>query len=646
MPRPFVNDDMFRFDAITTAQLSPDGQQVLYAKMVSDTEQATEYTNLWLCTRNGTHHTAMTSGPWIDSHPTWSPDGRQIAFVSQRQQPAQLFCYDMATTACTQLTNHSTACQGPLVWSPDSTTIAYTVVQAPTSTDRTKPYRLTRAIPRFDAIGIVADTVNQLMIIDVASRDTTRLTTDDGYHTPCAWSPDGTRILDVVSFLPERIDVNARIDVVTRTGIAQTILDHDWGIIQHASWLANEDIVVAGIPAGGLYGSKNNLYLIPNDESPMICRTASLAHHLEARIHDDSLVPWTANSLQLIIHQECQYAVMCYQVGGEVQLIRIALYGPEDCHIIANGPRLCYPFSSVANEVLFGVATPTDPCQLRLLSLTTGRETPLTDVNHSIRGEINWPSMHQLSFLSHDQTTVEGWMYVPTDANAPHPTVLFIHGGPHAAHGHAFFYDVLALTSAGYAVLMINYRGSTGYGNAFATAINANWGYHETYDLLAGVDHAVALGFADPHRLACAGLSAGGYHTCWLISHDQRFRAAVAENPVTNWHSFYGTSDIGPTFAVRELGGTPYQVPDTYHRCSPITYALACQTPTLLIVGEEDRRCPAEQAEQFYTVLKTTGCPTEMLRLPGCAHGDSTTGPWLSRIAQNTAMVEWLQRFV
>ena len=646
MPRPFVNDDMFHFDVIATAQLSPDGQTVVYAKTVCDTTRATEHTNLWLCTRNGTNETAITSGPWVDSHPVWSPDGSQIAFVSQQQQPAQLYCYTVATGTCRQLTDHQTSCQGPLVWSPDGTTIAYTVAQTAVATDRTQPYRLTRSIPRFDAIGIVADIINQLMMVDVVSGDTSQLTADDCHHTPCAWSPDGSRILDLVSFPPENLDTNARIDVVTHTGIAQTILDQDWGIIQNARWLMNEDIVVAGIPRGGLYGSKNNLYLMPNDGSALICRTPSLAHHLEARMHDDSLVPWTASPLQLLIHRDCQSAVMCYQVGGEVQLVRVALYGAEDCRIIAHGPRLCYPFSYVAAEVLFGVATPTDPCQLRLLSLVDAVETPVTNINDLIRAQIDWPSMHHLSFVSHDQTKVEGWMFAPTGRTAPHPTLLYIHGGPHAAHGYAFFFDVLALTSAGYAVLMINYRGSTGYGNAFATDINANWGHHETLDLLAGVDHAVALGLADPERLACGGLSAGGYHTCWLITHDQRFKAAVAENPVTNWHSFYGTSDIGPTFAVRQLGGTPYQVPETYRRCSPITYALECQTPTLLIVGEEDRRCPAEQAEQFYTVLKTTRCPTEMLRLPGCAHGDSTTGPWVSRVAQNTAMVEWLQRFV
>ncbi|MFM7677873.1 MAG: alpha/beta hydrolase family protein, partial [Roseiflexaceae bacterium] len=241
---------------------------------------------------------------------------------------------------------------------------------------------------------------------------------------------------------------------------------------------------------------------------------------------------------------------------------------------------------------------------------------------------------------------VEGWIWLPITGQAPYPTILLIHGGPNLSHGYAFYFDALSLTSAGYAVLMINYRGSTGYGDAFSTAIHGDWGNLDHHDLLAGVDAAVAAGLADANRLACGGLSAGGYHTCWMVTQTHRFKAAVAENPVTNWVSFYGTADIGPTFAVRQLGGTPYQIPETYHRCSPITHAPSCKTPTLLVVGEEDRRCPAEQSEQFYTVLKTIGCPTEMLRLPKCNHVDSIYGPWESRIAHNTAMVAWLDQFV
>jgi len=130
------------------------------------------------------------------------------------------------------------------------------------------------------------------------------------------------------------------------------------------------------------------------------------------------------------------------------------------------------------------------------------------------------------------------------------------------------------------------------------------------------------------------------------VGQTHRFKAAVPENPVTNWHSFYGVSDIGPWFAVEQLGGHPHEIPEIYTRCSPTTYAHRCTTPTLLIQGEQDWRCPAEQSEQFYTILQVNGCPVEMLRLPGSAHAGSIEGTVAVRRAHNAALLAWLDHYV
>jgi dipeptidyl aminopeptidase/acylaminoacyl peptidase len=150
----------------------------------------------------------------------------------------------------------------------------------------------------------------------------------------------------------------------------------------------------------------------------------------------------------------------------------------------------------------------------------------------------------------------------------------------------------------------------------------------------------------DESRLGVCGLSGGGNLSCWIVGHSDRFQAAVPENPVTNWLSFYGVSDIGPWFAVEELGGKPHEIPEVYARCSPITYAHRCTTPTLLIQGEADWRCPAEQSEQFYAVLKANGCPVEMVRLPASPHAGSIVGDKAIRQAQNEALLSWMNRWV
>ncbi len=202
------------------------------------------------------------------------------------------------------------------------------------------------------------------------------------------------------------------------------------------------------------------------------------------------------------------------------------------------------------------------------------------------------------------------------------------------------------LAGAGYAVLLINYRGSTGYGDEFSGATNGP--HHMTLeqaDLMAGVDCAIARGLADPTRLGVCGLSYGGYLSCWIVGHTDRFKAAVPENPVTNRASWYGVSDIGVTHP-ESVGGHLFEVPDAYRRCSAITYAHRCTTPTLLIQGERDLRVPAEQSEQFYTVLKASGCTVEMLRLPNSSHSESIGGRLEVRRAQNAALLGWMNRYV
>ncbi len=196
------------------------------------------------------------------------------------------------------------------------------------------------------------------------------------------------------------------------------------------------------------------------------------------------------------------------------------------------------------------------------------------------------------------------------------------------------------------AVLFVNQRASTGYGNEFATAIKGDWGNLDYKDLMAGVDYAIEKGIADAERLGCCGISGGGNLSCWIVGQTERFKAAVPENPVTNWASFYGVSDIGPFFAAEELGGLPHEIPEVYARCSPITFAHRCTTPTLLVQGEHDWRCPTEQSEQFYAVLKANDCIVEMLRLPNSPHVGSIAGPPVLRRAQNEALLEWMNRYV
>lgn len=349
---------------------------------------------------------------------------------------------------------------------------------------------------------------------------------------------------------------------------------------------------------------------------------------------------------QILLARDSTTAYVQVQNGGTIQIYRVALSGPESWQPVVTGERSCILLDTDNQHLLFAGSTLDNPTDLFLAKMDGTNEQQLTRLNTDLLAKRDLPTVEHLLFPGTDGAEVEGWILKPRFGKAPYPTLLYIHGGPHAGFGHIFSFDFQMLAGAGYAVLFINQRGSTGYGDEFATRIIGDWGNLDYQDLMAGVDFTIKKGLADPDRLGCCGLSGGGNLTCWIVGQTNRFKAAVPENPVTNWVSFYGVSDIGPWFAVEELGGLPHEIPEVYRRCSPVTYAHRCQTPTLLVQGEHDYRCPVEQSEQFYAILKASGCIVEMVRLPASPHAGSIVGPPLLRRVQNEVLLDWMNRYV
>ncbi len=209
---------------------------------------------------------------------------------------------------------------------------------------------------------------------------------------------------------------------------------------------------------------------------------------------------------------------------------------------------------------------------------------------------------------------------------------------------HSAFYAYV-LAARGWAVLALNPHGSGSYGRAFAHAIRGRWGEHDLPEQLAAVDALVGEGVADPERLAVAGYSYGGYMTAWTIGHTDRFRAAVVGAPVTNLESFHGTSDIGLWFGSFEMGGDLVGHRATYRRLSPVHAADRVTTPTLILHGEADDRCPIGQGEEFFAALVAAGkAPAELVRYPGQSHLFPGTGRPSHRVDFNRRVVEWVER--
>jgi dipeptidyl aminopeptidase/acylaminoacyl peptidase len=651
MTQPIQPDDLFHLRFLQEAELSPDGAQVIYTVAHTAWEEDDgksewrEYKTLWLLSLVDGSHRPLTAGTQKDSAPAWSPDGRTVAFLSDRKGKAQIFLLPVHGGEARALTQLPPGVGGKPVWSPDGTQIAFTAGPQEEPPDPNAPYRITSHVYRFDGLGSMERARQDIYSVDVASGETKRWT-DDGFHnTQPLWSPEGRSLLCFSNFGADSYGRYPSVRVLDRAGTVRTILD-EWGEMRGAGWLPDgEGIIFIGVPSGAAMGAQNDLWTLNLQGGEPINHTSNLDRQVGKDLQQDMPVE-ALRQPRILLYEGGKVALVQVQCGGEVRIYRVPLEGDGAPEVLLSGERSCYPLAVHTKKLLFAATTPFSPPDLFSLDLETGEEQRLTALNDELLEQRAQPTLEYLRFPGEDGVEVEGWLLLPATGSAPYPGFLYIHGGPHSAFGYGFSFDFQMLAGQGYAVLFINQRASTGYGNDFATAIKGDWGHLDYTDLMAGVDHAIERGFLDPERLAVGGLSGGGNLTCWIVGQTDRFKAAIPENPVTNWVSFYGVSDIGPWFAVDELGGHPHEIPEVYRRCSPITYAHRCTTPTLLVQGEHDWRCPAEQSEQFYAVLKANGCPVEMLRLPASFHSGSITGRPAVRQAHNEALLAWLTQWV
>ena len=246
---------------------------------------------------------------------------------------------------------------------------------------------------------------------------------------------------------------------------------------------------------------------------------------------------------------------------------------------------------------------------------------------------------------SADGEKIQAWLALPPgfDAGQQYPLILEIHGGPHTNYGGRFSAEVQLYAAAGYAVLYVNPRGSTSYGERFANLIHHNYPSEDYDDLMSAVDAVVARGFVDEERLYVTGGSGGGVLTAWIVGKTDRFRAAVVAKPVINWTSFMLTADNAPFFSRYWFPAMPWEDQENYWRRSPLSLVGNVTTPTMLLTGESDLRTPIGESEQYYEALKLRGIDTAMVRLPGASHSIAKRPTQL--MAKVAAILEWFSRY-
>lgn len=249
----------------------------------------------------------------------------------------------------------------------------------------------------------------------------------------------------------------------------------------------------------------------------------------------------------------------------------------------------------------------------------------LTDVNGDLLRGVTLGEVEEIRYKSVDDWEIQGWIVRPPDfdPSRKYPLMLSIHGGPHGMYDVGFDFGWQNHAANGYVVLYTNPRGSAGYGSAFGNAIKNAYPSKDYDDLMAGVDEVIARGYIDEDNMFVYGCSGGGVLTSWVVGHTNRFRAASANCPVTNWLSFVGTTDSPGWY--HNFENFPWDDPTEHLRRSPLMYVGNVTTPTMLMTGELDLRTPMPQTEEYYQALKMERVPTAMIRFRNEWHGTSST---------------------
>ncbi|WP_345629049.1 S9 family peptidase [Rugosimonospora acidiphila] len=621
-----------------TPSLRPDGRQAVLAVRRPDLD-ADDYTSqLWLVDTDGAARPRQLTHGWRDGEPCWSPDGEWIAFTRCERAAdgtagkPQIWVLPTAGGDARRLTDHPLGAAEPS-WSPDSTRLAY-VARVPENDrygtaagigpEKEPPRRITRLKYRLDGVGFLDDRPAHVWVVDLEGQ-THQVTDGDADHGAADWSPSG----DLLTFAAARHD-NAgndlRLDV----------------------WVCRPDgSGLRALTSGGLAADQPRF----SPDGTVICFTANDLgpdeRHGVARAESLWSVPVTGGTPTRLTDEathQLGHGARIVAAGdgvlfpdehrGSVRLLLVP-YGGGEPRVLVDGPRQVTGVARVG-DVLVTVIADQDSWG----ELVTGSGTVLTDFSGPFRDAAGVRPLTEIEAVAPDGYPVHGWVVRP-DGPGPHPVLLMIHGGPFAQYGWGLFDEAQVYAGAGYAVVMGNPRGSSGYGQAHGQAIRGNVGEASAVDLLTLLDAALADSSLDARRVGVLGGSHGGFMTTWMAGHHgDRFKAAISERAVNAIDSFSGSSDIGWFFADDLYGPDP----ERQRQQSPLTYADGITIPTLIIHSESDWRCPVEQAQRLYVALRRRGVTTELLLFPGEGHEMSRAGLPSHRIARFEAILDWWSR--
>jgi dipeptidyl aminopeptidase/acylaminoacyl peptidase len=622
-------DDLTRFRNVSDPQISPDGQWVAYVVGSTDAKEDKSNSHIWMVNIDGSNDRQITFSSESESSPRWSPDGKYISFTSSRPGKArgnQVWLLDRTGGEAMQLTEIKGRLQGH-EWSPDAKRLALVVGDPdpesdpgpspqPGATPRVpKPIVIDRYRYKQDGQGyLLSGRHTYIYIFDIATKKLERLTKSKWDEGSPAWSPDGTRIAFMSNHGedPDR-EPSAQLFVAeAKPGAAEKQLTPDTTRASRArpEWSPDSKWIAFIEGDEKKFGAYNmdHLALVPSDGSSAPARFKA-AEDLDRGVSSPRFTPDGKAIMFLVTDDRSVYPMKANVSGGAAQRL-------------LNPPIVVGNWNFNGGKVVAMSGGDTKAGEIHVWEGNSLRQ--LTHQNDALLSELDLGVTDEINFQSKDGTRVGALLTYPVGyvKGTKVPLLLRIHGGPNGQDQHTFSTERQFFAANGYAVLAVNYRGSSGRGQKFSRAIFADWGNYEVQDLLAGVDHVIKMGVADPDRLGVGGWSYGGILTDYLIASDTRFKGATSGAGTAFTVAFYGTDqyiiqydyEIGPPWNPKAW--------ETYVKISyPFLHADRIQTPTLFLGGERDFNVPVQGSQQMYQALRSLGIDTQLIIYPNENHG-------------------------
>ncbi len=645
----------FAFRHAADAQVSPDAARLCFVLTRRDPASDRRIAVLMLSDDRTTWRELPDSTG--ASQPRWSPDGTRLAYLRRSGERMAVVVADNAGRS-TILAEGPATLREP-AWSPDGQQLAWQVhvddsppgwldlPRPPEGAEWAPPFAVTeRLMWRHDTVGDLAEGGFQVMLApadgSAPARQLTEGVWSSGFMRPSglAWTVDGSELLLAATRRPDWDRAQDERDIYAIPvfgGAVRRLTDRPGQ--QGAIAVCPDGVRVAftGVAPLNRSAERRIAFLMNLDGSGL----RELLPGLDRSIED---LAWHGDGTTLFASFDEEGGRVLARIEGDGRLTRLArdIGGPGIEMPYAGGG-----FSAARDGTLAYIRTAaTVPSEVAVVS-PDGSASTLTALNHGLAGEVGgFASTEAFWTTARDGHQVQAWLMLPREAaDGPVPLALEIHGGPFASFGDRFSIKHQMLAAAGYAVLAVNPRGSTGYGEAFLQALHDRYPGPDWDDLMDVLDAVVRRPEVDRDNLFVGGVSGGGTLTLWTVAHTRRFRAAVSIKPLVSWESWVLTADIGPSVGRTWMGGDlPWEAPGKYRDRSPLAHLPRATTPTMVIAGEADSRTPASEALQAFTALKLAGVETALVRGPNVTHSSAVYRPshFTSEVACQLA---WFERF-